>query len=623
MRMHVSYILFAACTAAFTVATARPAVAQFTITYVDATVANTVQANSNDDGNGTAPVGFSTVAPPDPSGAGAGNDDLWWHRTGFGIVPSASGSPPPTGTIALTPSNTIFEASGNGGGENAPRLKTSVSGLAAEQYAVYVYFWDVGLAGGWTVRAGLDDSADHLPQFQGETPGVTILGNDGSNRTLYQALVGLTALNATSIDVFVDDLPVPPGGGNNDRTWYDGIGYRVYYPDGDANFDRLVDRADYDLIRANLSKTVTPGTMGDLDGNGVVTLTDFHVWKAAPPILSSIAGLETVPEPMTASLALAAGLFVAGRRRRNAARLPSATQPVRMASKPSVICLVACTLLASSLPLVAQAQIAYVDATPSNTLQAALSSGPVGAGIAWAGTTDGGAADDQWWYRAAQGLSEATTVVPSGTIAFDANSTVMEASGVPGQEDAPRLATTVTGLTADTYDVYAYFWVAGGLWNLRAGLEDSAAPLPVYGSTDGVQVAATDSLQLRQVFLGQVTGTSITVYAEDRPATGANTDRTWYDGFGYVPGLLPGDVNGDDLVDLADYALIKDNFFLNGATRGQGDLTGDGRINLDDYALWRSEAPQALVASLGVPEPGAALLACCGAALGSLTRRRR
>ena len=51
MRMHVSYILFAACTAAFTVATARPAVAQFTITYVDATVANTVQANSNDDGN--------------------------------------------------------------------------------------------------------------------------------------------------------------------------------------------------------------------------------------------------------------------------------------------------------------------------------------------------------------------------------------------------------------------------------------------------------------------------------------------------------------------------------------------------------------------------------------------
>jgi hypothetical protein len=46
-----------------------------------------------------------------------------------------------------------------------------------------------------------------------------------------------------------------------------------------------------------------------------------------------------------------------------------------------------------------------------------------------------------------------------------------------------------------------------------------------------------------------------------------------------------GDIDGDGVVDLVDFGVLKDNFGLSSVTRAQGDLTGDGRVNLSDFGV--------------------------------------
>jgi hypothetical protein len=79
------------------------------------------------------------------------------------------------------------------------------------------------------------------------------------------------------------------------------------------------------------------------------------------------------------------------------------------------------------------------------------------------------------------------------------------------------------------------------------------------------------------------------------------------------PGLIPGDVNGDLLVDTNDYHVIRDNFQRTGATRAQGDLTGDGLVNFVDFRIWKNNRPAGagsgddLLGQL-VPEPSSMLM---------------
>ncbi|RMF81708.1 MAG: hypothetical protein D6744_06835, partial [Planctomycetota bacterium] len=49
--------------------------------------------------------------------------------------------------------------------------------------------------------------------------------------------------------------------------------------------------------------------------------------------------------------------------------------------------------------------------------------------------------------------------------------------------------------------------------------------------------------------------------------------------------LCPGDVNGDQVVDLTDLAILLSNFDATNATREMGDLDGDGLVGLTDLAL--------------------------------------
>jgi hypothetical protein len=99
-----------------------------------------------------------------------------------------------------------------------------------------------------------------------------------------------------------------------------------------------------------------------------------------------------------------------------------------------------------------------------------------------------------------------------------------------------------------------------------------------------------------------------------------------------APGLIAGDVNGDQLVNTNDYQIIRNNFQISGATRAQGDLNGDGAVNFTDFRIWKNNkaagtGSEVSLFDLAVPEPSAAVLVLfasvgfCGNRF-SRTRRR-
>ena len=74
---------------------------------------------------------------------------------------------------------------------------------------------------------------------------------------------------------------------------------------------------------------------------------------------------------------------------------------------------------------------------------------------------------------------------------------------------------------------------------------------------------------------------------------------------------MPGDYNGDDVVDASDYELWTSDFGSIGMPTADGN--GDGSINAADYVVWRdhlgTSVNQPVSASQEIPEPSTALLA--------------
>ena len=205
---------------------------------------------------------------------------------------------------------------------------------------------------------------------------------------------------------------------------------------------------------------------------------------------------------------------------------------------------VATTAAVAALTSTAMAQITYVDATDGaagNTAIAPSAGG--GTFTAFVGQT--GVADDGVWDLRAFGNS-ATIFQNAGTTEqFDVN--------------APRLETSVTGLALDTYNVYAYFWTDSSLnWRVGASLSDSVGQLSLflpgganttqyYTGADATVLSSSLSVnpftsdvmiaegnrRLNQAYLGQVTGTDISVFIEGDRTMTTQDQRTWYEGIGY------------------------------------------------------------------------------------------
>lgn len=94
--------------------------------------------------------------------------------------------------------------------------------------------------------------------------------------------------------------------------------------------------------------------------------------------------------------------------------------------------------------------------------------------------------------------------------------------------------------------------------------------------------------------------------------------------FIFSSGLLDCDVDGLNGCTIADFDIIKSNFFNTGMNRAQGDLTADGIVDFADFRLWKAAAGPgfASITLFGVPEPATAVLVAFGGILVALVRRR-
>ena len=95
-----------------------------------------------------------------------------------------------------------------------------------------------------------------------------------------------------------------------------------------------------------------------------------------------------------------------------------------------------------------------------------------------------------------------------------------------------------------------------------------------------------------------------------------------------TPPAVPGDYNGNHIVDAADYTVWRDHLGLTGgATAAQGDGTGDGNVTSADYDYWKTRFGNTMGAGSGlaggaVPEPSSFMLFALGL-VGATGFRRR
>jgi hypothetical protein len=100
----------------------------------------------------------------------------------------------------------------------------------------------------------------------------------------------------------------------------------------------------------------------------------------------------------------------------------------------------------------------------------------------------------------------------------------------------------------------------------------------------------------------------------NRPLLDSEIASLWNGGTGaavgsLIPAVVPGDVNGDGVVNNTDFEPIRLNFLQSVTARADGDLNADGFVDFSDFREWKDNA--AGVGSnlaVSVPEPAAYLL---------------
>jgi len=179
-------------------------------TYIDAT--------SGPSGNTQAwnPITQSWITWTPPVMGSYGADNQWEEETD-----------PTWGNFS-----TWFEANREGA-EDAPQLRTSVTGLDYAAYDVFAFFWYADGQGFVFSAALTNNPSGGLPIYHvGDAPLTPANPNSFStpdlffrsaDRSLYQLFLG--TVTGTSVVAYVDDEAY---GGSGSSIWYDGIGYRLH-----------------------------------------------------------------------------------------------------------------------------------------------------------------------------------------------------------------------------------------------------------------------------------------------------------------------------------------------------------------------------------------------------------
>jgi hypothetical protein len=237
------------------------------VSYIDASESNT----SESDGSPFTPTG--------PSGNAGAVDNQWHEYTGYGNGGSCY-------------------IAGDGGTENTPAIKTTISGLTDGIYDVFAYFWsdpeaDWGVRGGFTPSDMLNfnkQSSQHSEASQFLDTAEVV----DDEAILYRIYIGRKNIRGgASIDVYIDDYD-SSFGNRPTRTTYDGVGVaRVIMKTipGDLNGDRKVNLIDvallgqgwqtiYDIYTlADIAKywLLDDTIPGDLNNDGKVNMIDVAV----------------------------------------------------------------------------------------------------------------------------------------------------------------------------------------------------------------------------------------------------------------------------------------------------------------------------------------------------------
>jgi hypothetical protein len=177
--------------------------------------------------------------------------------------------------------------------------------------------------------------------------------------------------------------------------------------------------------------------------------------------------------------------------------------------------------------------VRYVDATAANTTRS------TGAALGATGPSSAeGAADANWHVRTGLGNGAGNDVL---------------ASGGSGNENAPALRTTLTGLADGPYDLFAYFWAdPSSDWRIQVGMDANnlmlvrdngaqQAELAQFDPASGAITLSGGGALLYRAYVGRASvtnGSPLSVYVDDQVSSGAAT-RTWYDGVGYAPVVVP------------------------------------------------------------------------------------
>ena len=196
------------------------------VTYVDASPDNTTLADG------------SSLTTTGPSGSNGSGDGQWHSNSSYG-----------NGGSVL--------ASGETAPENAPALKTSISGLADGTYEVFVFFW-ANPEEDWRIRAGFSEVEQMVFQRVSSQQAPTdsfdgVVRVLDSSQALYRAYVGRrTVTSGETVEVLIDDFDGAAAAGS-ERTAYDGIGVAKVLPVLQVESgDSLILPADsgpYDSIR--------------------------------------------------------------------------------------------------------------------------------------------------------------------------------------------------------------------------------------------------------------------------------------------------------------------------------------------------------------------------------------
>src|SRR5688572_26006154 len=140
------------------------------VTYVDADASNTMLAT------GTGEWNSGNVEGSGPGGVGG--DSLWWVRTDQGY----------DGEV-------LVASNSNARLENAPEIKTTVTGLENGLYNIFAFF-DSSTGGDWPIRAGLTSNPGANQIYaQGGTPGA-MLGYNVVDPTFGLTFTGPTPASA-------------------------------------------------------------------------------------------------------------------------------------------------------------------------------------------------------------------------------------------------------------------------------------------------------------------------------------------------------------------------------------------------------------------------------------------